>query len=278
VTQSTLAAVDVADVHARLYADGICPLPRAFPPEFADQLHESCLRLHDRAASYPQGRISRGRNRWYFAVHPEEIAGIADILAHPWLRDICTAELGPDYQVAETAFDISLPGSRYQPPHRDFRQAIGMRSDGNLTALAFNIPTVDVTPERGPLEVMLGTQNDVIDTDNGMFPEGEQKAFYENHPRLTPMHPVRGGMSVRTPLALHRGTPNVSDTPRPVMVVTVYAGDVDLLAGHDVLAATEGFHRSLPPAVRDHLHCEVVPELPRLEQKHDIEGLVMGDE
>ena len=278
MTTSTLAPLDLAGVHDRLYTDGICPLPGAFAPEFADRLHADCLRLHQIAASYPQGRIARGRNRWYFAVHPEQISGIVDILAHPWLREICTAELGADYQIAETAFDISLPGSRFQPPHRDFRQAVGMRADGTLTAMAFNIPTVDVTPERGPLEMMLGTQNDVIDTDNGMFPDGLQKEHYENHPRRTLMKPVRGGMSVRTPLALHRGTPNQDDTARPVMVVTVYAGDVDLLAGHDVLAATEHFHRTLPPEVRDHLHCEVVPDLPRLEQKHDIEGLVMGDE
>lgn len=62
------------------------------------------------------------------------------------------------------------------------------------------------------------------------------------------------------------------------MVATVYAGDVDLLEGHDVLAATRAFHDALPAQAREHLHCEVVERLERIDQGHDIEGLVMGEE
>ncbi len=125
---------------------------------------------------------------------------------------------------------------------------------------------------------MLGTQNDDIAVDNGMFPDPEGQAPYEADARRKRIKPKRGGMSVRTPLAIHRGTPNVSEHARPVMVATVYAGDVNLLEGHDVLSATRRFHEALPAQARDHLHCEVVDGLRRIDQGHDIEGLVMGEE
>ncbi len=274
----TLAPLDLDAVRDTLYAEGIFGMPGAFSPEWGAQLHEDCMALHEEASAYESGRINRGRNRWYFAVHPEQITGIADILTHPWLTSVCEELLGPDYLVAETAFDVSFPDSKYQPWHRDFRKHVGMREDGSLSALAFNLPTVDVVDEMGPFEIVKGTQNDDIPTDNEMFPDEDGQARYEADPRRTLMRPKRGGMSVRTPLAIHRGTPNRSDKVRPVMVVTVYAGDVDLLHGHDVLAGTRSFLDGLPAHARDHLHCEVVDRLERIEQGHDIEGLVMGEQ
>jgi hypothetical protein len=211
-------------------------------------------------------------------VHPEQVSGIDEILTHPWITSICEHVLGSAYQVAEVAFDISFPGSKYQPWHRDFRKHVGMRPDGSLCALAFNMPTVDVVDEMGPFEIVRGTQNDDVPTDNEMFPDDHGQRRYEADERRTLMRPRRGGMSVRTPLAIHRGTPNVSPHVRPVMVVTAYAGDVDLLEGHDVLAATRGFLDRLPRHAREHLHCEVVNALERIDQGHDIEDLVMGEE
>ncbi len=275
---ASLPPLDVAEVQERLRTDGIAGLPGAFAPGWADRLHEECLRLHDAASAYERGRISRGRNRWYFAVHPEQLSGIVDLLTHPWLTEISEAMLGPGYQVAEIAFDVSFPGSKFQPWHRDFRKHVGMRPDGTLSALAFNLPTLDVVDEMGPFEIVRGTQHDEIPTDNGMFPDAGGQERYEGDARRTLMKPRRGGMSVRTPLAVHRGTPNRSEHTRPVMVATVYAGDVDLLAGHDVLAATRAFYDGLPAQARDHLHCEVVDALARIDQGHDIEGLVMGEE
>ena len=39
---------------------------------------------------------------------------------------------------------------------------------------------------------------------------------------------------------------------------------------------TRHYQQSLPAAVRAHLRCTVVDELQPIEQKHDIEGLMMG--
>lgn len=44
---------------------------------------------------------------------------------------------------------------------------------------------------------------------------------------------------------------------------------------HD-LVVTRPFYDELPPAVRAHFPCRVVDQLEPIEQKHIIEGLVMG--
>jgi hypothetical protein len=43
------------------------------------------------------------------------------------------------------------------------------------------------------------------------------------------------------------------------------------------MAMTRAFADALPPRVRQHLVCPIVDELQQIEQKHDIEGLMMGD-
>ena len=233
MTQTGLADLDLDRVEQELYADGITAMRGAHPPELIERLHEECLRLYEEASSYPGGRVRRGPQRWYYAVHPERLSMVVDLLSHPWLVQTCRHVLGDDYRIREVAFDVSFPGSKHQPWHRDFRRPVGMTTgeDGRprLTALAFNLPTVDVREELGPLEVVHGTQWDEIPTDDGMFPaKGEGQERYEADDRRALKRPKRGDMSARTPLMLHRGTPNVSHAEeRPVMVITVYAADAE---------------------------------------------------
>jgi hypothetical protein len=283
MTKADLADLDLDRVERELYDQGITAMRGAHPVELVDRLHAECLRLYEQASTYEGGRVRRGPQRWYYAVHPEELSVVVELLSHPWFVQTCTRVLGPGYRIREVAFDISFPGSRHQPWHRDFRSAVGSTTDADgrrrLTALAFNLPTVDVREELGPLEVVHGTQWDEIPTDDGMFPsQDEGQPRYEADDRRALKSPRRGDMSARTPLMLHRGTPNASASePRPVMVVTVYAADAEeVLAGHSVLTVTRGFLDSLPPVVRDHLDCRVVDRLEPIVNTHDIEGLNMG--
>lgn len=278
-----LADLDLDRVEQELYANGITAMRDAHPQELVDRLHQECMSLYEEASGYAGGRVRRGPQRWYYAVHPERLSMVVELLSHPWLVQTCTHVLGAGYRIREVAFDVSFPGSAHQPWHRDFRRPVGMTTgaDGRprITALAFNLPTVDVRPELGPLEVVHGTQWDQIPTDDGMFPaKGEGQERYETDERRALKSPRRGDMSARTPLMLHRGTPNLSkDEERPVMVITVYAADAEeVLTGHTVLAVTRGFRDSLPPVVRDHLDCEVVDRLEPIVNTHDIEGLNMG--
>ena len=109
-----------------------------------------------------------------------------------------------------------------------------------------------------------------LDFDSGMFPPSEEAPRYEA--LAVRKYPKRGDVSARSALTIHRGTPNMSGTSRPVLVLGVDAPG----AGHDALhdpMATPAYWEALPDAVRRHLNCRVVDELVPIIQKHQIDGL-----
>jgi Phytanoyl-CoA dioxygenase (PhyH) len=273
-TAPPIVEPNVEPLREALYRDGIVGLPGAFPASWADDLHEDFTQAFAAARSYPEGTVSRGPNRYYFAVHPERIRGFVDLVTHPLVTGLSAAVLGPDYRIVELGFDVPLPGAVDQPWHRDFRMPPETRDHGRLTSLAFNVSTVDVTPDLAPFEIAPGTHWDRDDDfAHGMFPPTGAAARYRTLGNRR--HPRRGDMSARTGLTLHRGTANHSTRSRAVLILGVVADDVDPGEAHD-LVVTRAFCTQLPDAVHRRLRCTVVDELQPLVQKHDIEGLLMG--
>jgi hypothetical protein len=276
VQQAGPAQSTPSEQESALYRDGIVALPGCFSPAWADDLHDDFEAAFAAARSYPEGTISRGPNRYYFAVHPEQIRGFADLVTHPCVAALSAQVLGPDYQVVELGFDVPLAGALDQPWHRDFRTPDVTARTGRLDSLAFNVTTVDVTPDLAPLEVAPGTQfDDGSDYDHGMFPKPEAyKRFTDLASRR---HPRRGDVSARTGLMIHRGTANHSERSRAVLILGVVAAELDpaLTAVHD-LTVSRRYWDTLSSELQSHLRCTVVEELQPIIQKHDIEGLMMG--
>lgn len=259
-----------------LYRDGAVGLPGCFPPDWADRLHADFEALYAEASLHPHGLIGRGPHRYYFAVHPERVRGFVDLVTHPAVTALCAEVLGPDYLFVELGFDVPFPGATNQPWHRDFPIPPQARDQGRLTSLAFNLTTVDVTPDLAPFEIAPGTQfDDGTAFDHGMFPPPE--AYHRYQERAIRRFPRRGDMSARTGLTLHRGTEHFGDRARPVLILGAVTGDTDPAETevHD-LVLTRDFHAALPETLRSHLRCTVVDELTPIVQRHDIEGLVMG--
>ena len=275
-TQRGEDMVEVEEQEAALYRDGIIGLPGCFPPDWADELRKDFEAAFAEAMGHPGGTIGRGPHRYYFAVHPEQIRGFVAVLTHPSITRLCEKVLGPDYQFVELGFDVPLPGAVDQPWHRDFSTPAKTRATGRLTSIAFNLTTVDVTPELAPFEIATGTHvEDGSRFDHGMFPPPE------DHERLNAIgsrrFPRRGDVSARTGLTLHRGTRNLTDRSRAVLILGVVSSDVpeDETSVHD-LVLTRDYAGSLAASVRSHLRCTVVDELSPITQRHDIEGLMMG--
>lgn len=270
---TTSASPDVTAAVDSLGTSGITALSRAFPVAWVDRMHEDVMAAFADARSRDGGALSRGPNRWYVEVHPEQLSGFVELATHPWVRAVSEAVLGPDYQIVEIGFDVPFGGAMDQPWHRDFRSPVETHAHRCLTSLAFNLTTVDTTPEMGPFQIAPGTQFEPgQDWDHGMFPPREE------WPRLQEVSelrmPRRGDISARSALALHRGTANRSELPRPVVILGVDApGDHE--ARHDMVV-TQAFWDALDAGLRRHLHVRTVAALDPLAQRHTIEGLVMG--
>lgn len=266
---------DTASIMGSLYGDGITTLKSAFSRPWVARLREDIDMLFAEAAKRPDGVLNRGPNRFYVEVHPERIRGFINLATHPWVTAVCNAALGLDYKIVEAGFDIPFPGAENQPWHRDFRLPTESRIGRRLTSLAFNITTVDVTPEMGPFEIAPGTQwDDLSGCENEMFPP---KSFYHRYEsRAQRKMPQIGDISARSALTIHRGTANRSNIARPVFVLGVDSPEGRNSMHHD-LQVTKAYHDALPDLVKAHLTCRIVDRLENIEQAHTIEGLLMAD-
>ena len=266
---------DVAAIMGGLYGDGIIALKGAFERAWVQELREDMEALFAEALKRPGGTVGRGPKRYYVEIHPEDIRGFLDLVTHPWVVAVCEAVLGPEYKIVEIGFDVPLPGAQDQPWHRDFPAPPETLVGRRLNSLAFNVTGVDVFEDMGPFEIAPGTQWDAPDGfEHEMFPPPSLYPRYQQ--RAQRKMPKMGDISARSALTIHRGTKNLSNKSRPVLVLGVDAPDARNAERHD-LQVTRAYHDALPEWLHRHLTCRVVDELEPIVQGHTIEGLVMGE-
>jgi ectoine hydroxylase-related dioxygenase (phytanoyl-CoA dioxygenase family) len=274
-TGTTVTDEDVKAAVEALMTDGIIGRKGAFSREFVEQMREDVEAAFEEARSRENGAVGRGPNRWYVEIHPQALRGFVELADHPWVRAVAEAVLGPGYKIVEVGFDTPFAGAVHQPWHRDFPMPAETRDEHRLTSLAFNMTLVDTEEDMGPFEIALGTQWDRGEEfDHEMFPDRSTWGRYEE--RAVRKYPQMGDISARSALTIHRGTTNHSQKSRPVLVLGIDGPEANNAEHHD-LAVTKDYWESLPQRVRDHLGCPIVDELTPITQKHDIEGLVMGE-
>ena len=274
-SRAHLDEVTVEQVDA-LRRDGITAQKGAFTREWAHRMGEDIEVAFEEARQREGGAVGRGPKRYYVEIHPEQLRGFVDLVTHPWVTSVCESVLGPDYEIVEVGFDIPFAGAMNQPWHRDFPSPRETVEERRYTSLAFNLTAVDTEQDMGPFEVAPGTQFDAPDDawKHEMFPP--QDLYHRYEERAVRKYPEMGDISARSALTLHRGTINHSRKARPVLVLGVDAPGAGNAEHHD-LAVTTPYWENLPEQVRAHLRCPVVDRLTPIVQKHDIEGLVMGE-
>lgn len=261
-----------ADILAGIYGDGIIALSNAYPLALIDRMHASIDQLFAEAQNTQNGALPRGPHRYYVEVAPESIDGFTDIVSHPWFLAVCEAVLGPLWTIVEVGFDIPFPGATLQPWHRDFAAPEATVRGRQINSLAFNLTAVDTTPDMGPFEIAPGTQWDLIpECPRGMFPGPARWPRYEA--RKLAKLAQRGSISARSALTVHRGTANISQSPRPVLVIGVDGPSANNAAHHD-LQMTSTFVQSLPKILAGRFSGRIVEKITAVQQNHVIEGLI----
>jgi ectoine hydroxylase-related dioxygenase (phytanoyl-CoA dioxygenase family) len=120
--------------------------------------------------------------------------------------------VGEDAAMCQLATDTPLKGSEYQDVHRDAPPLFP--ETGQETPpfqLAVNFPLVDVEIENGPFEVARGTH--LMSKAEGL------RRIEAGEIKLEPITMRLGDVMIRDVRGLHRGTPNRTDTPRPMVVI-----------------------------------------------------------
>jgi Phytanoyl-CoA dioxygenase (PhyH) len=267
-----ISRYEPADLMGALYGDGFIAETGIYEVALIDRMRASIDSLFAEARQVENGALPRGPERWYVEVAPERIDGFTEIASHPWFLAVNEFVLGPTWKIVEVGFDIPFPGATLQPWHRDFAAPEETISGRRLNSLAFNLTAVDTTPEMGPFEIAPGTQWDNVDEcPQGMFPDPARWPRYEA--RKVPKLAQRGTISARSALTIHRGTANVSDSARPVLVIGV-DGPGATNADHHDLQMTQAFEESLPIVLKGRFNGRIVEQISNVRQNHVIEGLI----
>jgi hypothetical protein len=192
--------------------EGFCILPEHFDRRTLATWSEAFAPLLERHIER-EGRLqNRGPGRYYVTLPFDAPFADSSIFEDEDVLGVVAALVGDDAVMCQLATDTPLLGSVHQEIHRDTPPLFP--ETGTETPpfqLAVNFPLVDVTVENGAFEVARRTH--MIPKEEGM------RRIESGEVELEPILMRAGDVMIRDVRGLHRGTPNRTATPRPMVVI-----------------------------------------------------------
>lgn len=261
VTPSRFTDADLDRLAADLNRDGLCILRGLLDRSLVDECAAAFDILFAERRNRPGGLAPREQSRYYLTLPWAEPFADETIFANPTVLGVLNRIFAQEYVLVQMGADVPLLGSDYQETHRDFRPLFTDDFVTPLYAVAVNFPLVDVTLENGPFEQARGTH--VLPRDLALEKVRTGEIPMEQFPLQM------GDLMIRSPLALHRGTPNRTDRPRPMVVMGyvmhwLHTPKVDV-------TIPRPYYDSLPESVQKLLRCNVVEELPQERKETYVE-------
>jgi ectoine hydroxylase-related dioxygenase (phytanoyl-CoA dioxygenase family) len=197
---------------AAVITDGFCVLPEHFSPARLDRWRQSFLPLLEQHISREGHLQNRGPARYYVTLPFTGTFADPCIYEDDDVLAVVEQLVGADAVMCQLACDTPLLGSTTQDIHRDTLPLFP--ETGQETPpfqLAVNFPLVEVTLESGPLEVARRTH--MMSKEEGLL------RLERGEVTLEPITMKLGDVMIRDVRGLHRGTPNQTDEPRPMVVI-----------------------------------------------------------
>ncbi len=208
------------------------------------RLHGAFMEIFERYI----GEIGDNRGKQRQGGVPLPIEGeFADpvLIGNALVIDLIEQLLGPELVCSYFSSDTPLPGSQYQPVHRDGKDLFpGVPVTVPPYMYELNVPLVDFREDNGPIEVwprthlvsdfqLLEQQRDELQVGNGQLTittdSGRPASVLASALRDTGVQQFADGLAgqpvlmpagsflVRDPRMWHRGTPNRSAAARPML-------------------------------------------------------------
>jgi hypothetical protein len=157
---------------------------------------------------------NRGPHRHYLPMPFDSPCFAPEFFFDKTILDVIHAAMGSRVVADQWGCDVPVWGSEYQSFHVDFRrplfeEAPDLSVPPYLLVVSFGL--VDIEAKNGPIEIAVGTHRMAREVAMRTIETGE----CEVHPVLLEV----GDLFIRHPWALHRGTPNLTDTPRALASV-----------------------------------------------------------
>ncbi len=145
-----------------------------------------------------------------------------DVLLNDLVIQVTKAMLGSGLKNNFYSGNTALPGERMQPVHPDVPQLWpDLETATPSFGFVVNIPVVDMTPENGSTELWPGTHHDTTLSDVRGDIKVPEEALERQRSARPPVQPSLrcGGVLIRDIRLWHRGMPNRTPTPRPMIAM-----------------------------------------------------------
>ncbi len=210
--QPRYRADELSELATRFRQDGFVLLRGHFDPALLAAWRTAFEPLLERHLATPGGEANRGSARHYVTLPFRPPFADPRCFDNPDIVRLCRLLVGDDMWMCQLATDTPLLGSAYQEVHRDALPLFPeLAAETPSYQLAVNFPLVDVTRANGPTEIARGTHETTREAGLERLRRGETA--------LEPIEMSVGDVLVRDVRGLHRGTPNATDEPRPMVVI-----------------------------------------------------------
>jgi Phytanoyl-CoA dioxygenase (PhyH) len=203
---------DIEALTQQAMRDGFCMLPEHFSKDKLEIWREAFSPLLNEHIAKEGHLQNRGPGRYYVTLPFISPFAEPDFYEDEDVLAIVRGLVGDDPVMPQLATDTPLIGSEYQDIHRDAPPLFP--ETGQETPafqLAINFPLIEVTAEHGPFEIAPGTH--MLSKEEGL------RRISAGEIQLQPLTMRLGDVMIRDVRALHRGTPNRTQTPRPMVVI-----------------------------------------------------------
>jgi hypothetical protein len=224
---------------AELSEKGFCILRRHFSPPVIEACRESFWPL---LLEYVNSReANRGPYRHFMPMPFRRPCFAPEFFFDSEVLNIPRRAMDDRIVADQWACDTPLRRSQNQSAHVDYQRPLfpevpDLPLPPYMLVVSFGL--IDITPANGPIEIAPGTHK--MPRSEAMSAAGSAKIA------MQPVLLETGDVLIRHPWALHRGTPNTTDTPRPLVTIRYvrhwYADN-----SRDVNAIPQALWRSLPP-------------------------------
>jgi ectoine hydroxylase-related dioxygenase (phytanoyl-CoA dioxygenase family) len=157
---------------------------------------------------------NRGAHRHFLAMPFDPPCFAPQFFFDDGILSIVRSLMGKSFVADQWGCDAPLKGSTHQQFHVDYRhplfaEAPDLPLPTYMLVVSFGL--IDISTEHGPIEIAPGTHR--MPRQDAM----RSVAAGEIEPQAVTLD--LGDVLIRHPWALHRGTPNVTDTPRALVTI-----------------------------------------------------------
>jgi Phytanoyl-CoA dioxygenase (PhyH) len=206
--------MSVEDKIAELQAEGFCVLKAHFPKSAIESGREAFRPILLDYIRAHQDTPNRGPHRHFLPMPFEPPCFAPEFFFDTRILGIARGVMDDRIVADQWGCDVPLQGSTHQELHADYQrplfpEAPELPLPTYMLVVSFGL--IDITTDHGPIEIAPGTHR---------FPRNEARRLADlGQIKLEPVLLELGDVLIRHPWALHRGTPNTTNTPRPLLTI-----------------------------------------------------------